>query len=156
MLVICQTLSTLYPRWKAVEIANIRLSVGLTSSSSTSSTKSFCSKSERRGIFIPNYETDLGKSSKLVINCTNRLLDRLLESPTNTHNLSDTLHTATEKSADAIEFLQIPSWDLHNNIIQTGFKTSTGDFRDGVLDDVQGNTEAEFCCDEGERISSRF
>jgi hypothetical protein len=41
MLVICQILSTEYPRQNAVEIAKMRLSVGFTSSSSISSTKSF-------------------------------------------------------------------------------------------------------------------
>jgi hypothetical protein len=42
MLVICHILSTLYPRWKAVEMAKIRLSVGFTSSSSMFSTRVFC------------------------------------------------------------------------------------------------------------------
>src|SRR5882762_11391558 len=37
MFVICQTLSTEYPRWNADEIVKIHLSVGLTSSSSMSS-----------------------------------------------------------------------------------------------------------------------
>ena len=41
MFVICQIFSTLYPRWKAVAIAKMRLSVGFSSSSSMSSTKSF-------------------------------------------------------------------------------------------------------------------
>ena len=83
--------------------------------------------------------TDLRKPSELIIDCSNGLLDRLLESPADAHHLTDTLHTATKKSADAVEFFQVPSGDLDNDIIQAGFKTSTGDFGDGVLDLIQGN-----------------
>ena|ERR1700736_6793525 len=88
---------------------------------------------------IQTIGTDLGESSKLIIDRPDCLLNRLLESPTDAHNFANTFHTATEKSANAIEFFQIPSWDLHNDIIQAGFETSTSDFGDGVFDLVQGN-----------------
>jgi hypothetical protein len=57
MFVICQILSTPYPRWKALEIANMRLSVGLTSSSSMSSTKSFWNDDSQYHMAFKNKHT---------------------------------------------------------------------------------------------------
>lgn len=59
MFVICHILSTVYPRWNAAAMANILLSVGLVSSLSMSSTKSFFAdgsvgiQCNRQGVCLP-------------------------------------------------------------------------------------------------------
>jgi hypothetical protein len=53
----------------------------------------------------------------LIIDRTNRLLDRFLKRPTDAHDLTDTLHAAAQEAADAVELLEIPAGNLDNNII---------------------------------------
>jgi len=53
----------------------------------------------------------------LIIDRTNRLLDCFLKRPTDTHDLTDTLHAAAQEAADATELLEIPTGDLDNNVV---------------------------------------
>ena len=97
-------------------MANILLSVGLTSSLSISSTKSFFAGGSAKVISEP-LRGYLCKPSELVIDRTNRLLNRFLKRPPDTHDLTDTLHAATKEAADATELLEIPTGYLNNNIV---------------------------------------
>lgn len=100
--------------------------------------------------------TYFGEASKLIINSSNSLLDRLLKCPSNTHDFTDTLHAATEQSADSIELLEIPSRNFDNHVIQTRLETCARNFRDGIFDFVKRDTETQFCSDECEWVSSRL
>ena len=59
----------------------------------------------------------LGKSGELIIDRTNRLLDRFLKRPTDTHDLTNTLHAAAQEATDATELLEVPTGNLDNNIV---------------------------------------
>lgn len=111
---------------------------------------------QKHGSRIQYVRIYLGKPSELIIDGPNCLLNGLFECPSNTHNLSDALHAATQEPADTVELLQIPPRDLNYAVIQTGLETSASNFRNGVLNLVQGYTETEFCCDECQRVSGSF
>ena len=136
-------------------MANILLSVGLISSLSISSTKSFFAgrsagvQHSCRGIY-------LSKSGELIVNRANRLLDRFLECSTDTHDLTNTLHAATEQATDTAELLEIPTGNLHDDVVQAWFETGCCNSGDGVPDFVQGNVETELGGDESEWVSSGF
>jgi hypothetical protein len=98
----------------------------------------------------------LRKPSKLVINCPDGLLNRFLKRATDAHDLANTLHTATEQPAHAVELLQVPAGNLYNAIIQAGLEARACDFRDRVLDLVERNAKTELRSDEGERVAGRL
>ena len=72
----------------------------------------------------------LRKPSELIIDGSNCLLYCFFERSSNAHNLSHTLHAAAEQPTDTVEFFEIPTRDLDNDIIQAGFEAGTGDFSD--------------------------
>ena len=80
------------------------------------------------------------KPSELIIDGPNCLLNCFFERSSNAHNLSHTLHAATEQTTDTVEFFEIPTRDLDDDIVQAGFEAGTGDFCDRVLDFVKGNS----------------
>ena len=81
-----------------------------------SSTKSFFAGGSAK-VLSESLRGYLGKSGELVIDRTNRLLDRFLKRPSDTHDLTDTLHAAAQEPADATELLEIPTGYLNNNIV---------------------------------------
>ena len=98
-------------------------------------------------------ETNLRETSKLVIDSTNGLLDRLLERAPDTHHLAHRLHAAAEQPADTVELLQIPARDLDDDIVQARLEACARDLRDRVPDLVERNAEAELRSDERERVA---
>ena len=82
----------------------------------------------------------LRKPSELIIDGSNCLLYCFFERSSNAHNLSHTLHAAAEQPTDTVEFFEIPTRDLDNDIIQAGFEAGTGDFCDRILDFIKGNS----------------
>lgn len=98
----------------------------------------------------------LGKSGELVIDSANRLLNRFLKRPTDAHDLTDALHAAAEEATDTVELLEIPTRNLHNNIVQTWFEACSRDLGDGVPDFVQGDVETQLGGDKGKRVSGCF
>ena len=74
--------------------------------------------------------TYLRKPSELIIDGPNCLLYCFFERPSNAHNLSHTLHAAAEQPTDTVEFFEIPTRDLDDDIVQAGFEAGTGDFCD--------------------------
>ena len=98
----------------------------------------------------------LRKSRELVVNCPNCLLYRLFKRPSNAHHFTNAFHAAAQQPAHAIKLLQIPTRDLDDAVIQTGFETCRCHFRDGILDFIKWDAQTEFCCDERKRIACRF
>ena len=92
----------------------------------------------------------------MIVDCSYRLLYRLLKCPPNAHNFTNTLHAATQQPADAVELFQVPARDLDNHIIQAGLEARTSDFGYGVLDLVEWNAESQFRSDKGKRVSGCF
>lgn len=79
-----------------------------------------------------------------------------MESAADAHDLAYTLHAAAEEPADTAEFLEVPSRNLDNDIVQTWLKASASKLRHRVLDFVQGNAETKLSRNEGKRVSGRF
>ena len=69
-----------------------------------------------------NERYHLRKSSKLIVNGTNGLLDGLFESSSDAHNFTDTLHAAAEEFAHAVELLKIPARNLDDDVIKRGLE----------------------------------
>jgi hypothetical protein len=136
-------------------MANILLSVGLVSSLSISSTKSFFVigsvgyPDNRRGSY-------LGKPGELIIDRTNRLLNRFLKRSTDAHDFTDALHATTQEAADTTELLQVPAGNLDNNIVQTRLEAGRRDSGNGVPDFVQGNVKTKFSGDKRKWVSGGF
>lgn len=59
----------------------------------------------------------LGEPGELIIDRTNRLLDCFLKRPTDTHDLTDTLHAAAQEAADTTELLEVPTGNFYNDIV---------------------------------------
>jgi hypothetical protein len=76
-------------------MAKIRLSVGFTSSSSISSTNHSISSAQQLRDSMKLADAPC-KARKLIVDSPDRLLNCLLEIPTDAHDLADTLHAATE------------------------------------------------------------
>ena len=70
-------------------------------------------------------------------NHPNPFLDSLLKSPTDSHNLPDTLHRGTYHLGNPLEFIQIPAGNLTHHVIQRRFKTSRGHLRYRIFNLVQ-------------------
>jgi hypothetical protein len=70
---------------------------------------------------------DLSKTVKLIIYGPDCFLNRFLEIAANTHNFTYTLHAATQQFTNAAELLQIPSWNLDHNVIETRLEAGTSD-----------------------------
>lgn len=100
--------------------------------------------------------TYIGKSRKLIVDRPDGFLDGLLKRPADAHDLSDTLHATAEQSTDTAKLLQILSWNLDDNVIQTWFEASGGDLRHRVLDLVERNSQTQFSRDKRQRITGRF
>lgn len=98
----------------------------------------------------------LREPRKLIIYRPNGLLNRLLERATDAHHLSNALHTAAEQPRNTAELLQIPARDFDNYVVKTRLKACRRDFRDRVFNLVERDPKAEFCRDEGERITCRL
>ena len=137
-------------------MANILLSVGFVNSLSMSSTKSFFLIELVGDVRGNCYRSYLCKPGKLIVNRTNRLLDRFFKRPSDAHDLTDTLHATAQESTDATELLEVPTGNLDDNVVQTRLEAGRRDSGDGVSDFVQGDIETEFSGDKGEWISSSF
>lgn len=61
--------------------------------------------------------TYLRKSKELIVDRPYRLLDGLFESSADAHDFTDALHTTAKEPADPVEFLEVPTWYLDDNII---------------------------------------
>jgi len=144
-----------YPRPKAFAMAKIRLSVGLTSSSSILSTYSFCWIVSLLPLRKIN-DTHLAEPHKLIVNSPDGLLDSLFKSTSNTHNLPDTLHRAAQQFADARELFQIPARNLDDAVVERGFEACRRLFCDGVFDFVERDAQTKFGGDEGEGVAGCF
>lgn len=92
----------------------------------------------------------------MIINRPYCLLNSLFESPTDTHDLTDTLHAAAEESADTAELLEVPAWHLDDDIVQARLKASAGHFRYGIFDFVQRHTKTKLSSDEGKGVTRGF
>jgi len=98
-------------------------------------------------------QTHLRESSELIVDSSNSLLDRLLEGPSNAHDLSNTLHARVQRGRDPRELLEIPSRDFDDDVVERGLEASGGDLGDRVSDLVERDVETELGGDEGERVS---
>lgn len=136
-------------------MANIRLSVGFTSSSSIFSTQISFFKlvSHIFHRFNPSYLT---KAKELVVDGSNRFLNCFLKRAANAHHFSYTLHTAAKDLADPGELFEIPTRDLNDDIIQGRFKARARDLCNRVLDLIKRNSETQLGCNKGQRIACRL
>lgn len=98
----------------------------------------------------------LCKASELVIDGPDSLLNRLLESSPDAHDLANTLHAATQEAADAIELLQVPARNLDNNIVQTWLEASARHLRDGIPSLVERDPKTQLGGDESQGIAGGF
>lgn len=98
----------------------------------------------------------LAEARKLIVNGSDSFLDRLFESATNAHHLTNTLHAAAQQPTNPTELLQIPAWNLDHDVVQAGLETRTCDFGHRILDLVEWDTQAELRCNEGEGITRCF
>jgi len=102
------------------------------------------------------HSTHLGKAIEPIVNRADSLLECLLESPSNGHDLADRLHAAAEQGTDASKFFEIPTRNLHNAVVKRGLEAGRCDLRDRVLDFVQRDSKAELRGNESERVSCRL
>ena len=65
-----------------------------------------------------------------------------LESAAYGHNLADTLHRRPNLAIDAMEFAQVPAWDLDNHVVQCRFKECRSVMRHRVTKLKKTITEA--------------
>ena len=67
------------------------------------------------------------------INLSNGLLETLFERPSDSHDLTDRLHSRADLPVDlGRELGQVPFWNFGDNIIQGRLEASSGGLRDGV------------------------
>jgi hypothetical protein len=100
--------------------------------------------------------TYLRKSKELIVDRPYRLLDGLFESSADAHDFTDALHATAKKPADPIEFLEVPTWYLDDNVIQARLKASASYFRHGVLDLIQWDTQTELSGNKRKGITCSF
>ena len=89
----------------------------------------------------------------MIVDSPDSFLNSLLERPSNTHNLTNTLHATAQQPADSAELLKIPARNLDNDVIQARLEACASNLRDAVLDFVERNTETKLSGDESERIT---
>ena len=80
-------------------------------------------------------------------------MNRLLECPSDTHDLTDRLHRTAEGGVDPGELFQVPSGNLDDNIVQAGFETGARLLGDRVLDLVEGNVKTQLGGDESQGVT---
>lgn len=90
------------------------------------------------------------------IDLSNRLLKTLLESSSNRHHFSDTLHRRTNFTVDVLELGEIPLGNLGDDVIEGGFEASRGGLGDGVGEFGEGMAESDLGGGVGEGVSSCF
>ena len=84
------------------------------------------------------------------------LLDSLFKGATNGHHLADRLHRRSNFLAYAHEFIEVPTRNLDDAIVQRRLKTSRSYLCDSVFEFVETIAEAEFCSNECKRIACRL
>src|SRR5690606_25525232 len=84
------------------------------------------------------------------------LLNGFLKSTTNTHDLTNRFHRRVEEVRDTGELLQIPSWNLDNDVDKGRFETGAGDLGYRVFDFIQRNAKTEFGSNESQWVTSSF
>src|SRR3989338_6362539 len=82
-----------------------------------------------------------------------RLLQRLLKSTADRHDLADALHLRADLALHVPEFLQVPAWDFDNDIIEGGLEASARDLGDGILHFSERIAQCQLRRDERKRIS---
>ena len=106
-------------------------------------------------LIIDLHQSLLGvvKSKVVEVNGADSLLNGLLESATNAHNLTDGLHGGTEESRDTVELLEIPAWHLDDTVIERRLEAGGGLLGDRVLDLVQWDTETKLGGDKSQWVT---
>ncbi|KAF3384345.1 hypothetical protein F1880_003105 [Penicillium rolfsii] len=95
----------------------------------------------------------LVESQIVEVNRADGLLNSLLESATDTHDLTNRLHGRAKLSGNTSELLQIPARDLDHTVIKRGLKAGASRLGDRVLDLVQGDTQTQLSGNEGKRVT---
>jgi hypothetical protein len=84
------------------------------------------------------------------------LLETFFKGPSDGHAFADGFHATANVPRDVIEFAQIPSRNLGDNVVQTRFKARRRAFGDGILNFRQRCTESNFCRDKCQRVPGRL
>jgi hypothetical protein len=100
--------------------------------------------------------TYLRKSKELIVDRPYRLLNGLFESSADAHDFTDALHATAKKPADPVELLEVPTWYLDDNVVQARLKASASNFRHGVLNFVQWDTQTELSGNKCKGITRGF
>ena len=84
------------------------------------------------------------------------LTESLFERPADSHHFSDAFHLRAEHRLGSGEFFELPSWNLHDDVIDGGFEAGRGLAGDIVLDFVEPVSDSQLRGDLGNRESGRL
>ena len=87
------------------------------------------------------------------VNLADGLLERLLEGTTNGHDFTDGLHGASNVPVDMLEFAQIPSGDLGDDVVQAGLEVGGGGLGDCVGEFREGVAQPDLGSSVGQRVT---
>src|SRR5579864_4997813 len=75
---------------------------------------------------------------------TDALHQRFLEGAPDGHHFADGLHLRTQRVVSAGEFLELPFWNLHDNIVERRLETCGSLARNVVRNFVERVSDSEF------------
>ena len=84
------------------------------------------------------------------------LAKSLFERAADGHHFADRLHLRAEHGFGAGEFLELPAWDLHHDVVERGLEAGRRDLGDVVLDFIQPVADRQFGGDLGDGKSGGF
>lgn len=93
------------------------------------------------------------EADKPRVDLADGLLERLLKGTADSHNLTDRLHGTADIALDVLEFGQIPSGDLGNDIIKRGLEVGGRGLGHGVGKLGQAVAQADLGCGVGQGVT---
>ena len=84
------------------------------------------------------------------------LLDHLFEATTDGHHLTDRFHAGAQLARNPLEFTEVPTRNLADNVVEGRFEAGGCAFGHGIFQFVQTVTKTQLGGNECQRITGRF
>ncbi|OQC71841.1 MAG: hypothetical protein BWX50_00176 [Euryarchaeota archaeon ADurb.Bin009] len=85
-----------------------------------------------------------------------RLLERLLDRPADSHHLAGALHRRGEHPVRGLELVKRPPGHLRDDVVDGGLKRYGGDAGHGIHDLVEAEPYGDLCRHPGDRVAGRL
>ena len=110
----------------------------------------------QQGILIAHLSSICSKSVSLYFKRLTSFLKGFLKRTTNSHHLTNRLHLQSQLTIRSWEFIEVPTWNLHNNIVQSRLKHRRCRLGNLVRQLVEVIPNGQLRCNFCNRISGSF